>query len=317
MKKRLIFKLSSLFAFALLVLFACKEEEYSLGNLTSPTNLVITTQIAGQNAANPYGDGSGLVNITANADNALSYRIAYTDISDMAATTSFEDMPAGKTTKKFNKLGNVTYRISVIAYGPGGTSTVVTKDITVKSVYNPDPQIIKNLTNNASKTWKVDKTVSGHMGVGPWDPKSVGPDWWSAAVNEKVNCCNCFYTASFTFTQVTPTTFTIKSTTPDGVLTKTGSLAGIPGIPASGEEGCYPYAGATSAFAFIESTSGVPATAPSTRTSMLLEGNSTFIAYGATKKEYEIMEITPTYLYLRVQGTETGNAWYFKLVPVQ
>lgn len=29
--------------------------------------------------------------------------------------------------------------------------------------------------------------------------------------------------------------------------------------------------------------------------------------------EYEILSITETSLYLRVQGTETGNAWYLKL----
>jgi hypothetical protein len=33
------------------------------------------------------------------------------------------------------------------------------------------------------------------------------------------------------------------------------------------------------------------------------------------QKEYEIMVITADYMYLRVQGTETGNAWYLKLVP--
>lgn len=316
MKKILIFKLSSLFALILLVLFACKEEEYSLGTLSAPSNLVITTQVVGQNTANPYGDGSGLVNITATAENALSYRVAYTEVTDMASTPNFTDLPAGKTQLKFNKQGDITYRITVIAYGPGGTSTVATKDITVKSVYDVDPVIVTNLTGNASKTWKIDNTVSGHMGVGPWDPKNVTPSWWSAAPNEKSGN-PCFYAATFTFTQVSKNSFSLKATTPDGAFTKTGSLAGIPGIPSSGDEGCYPYAGATSNFAFTAATSGVDATAPSTTTSILLEGNSTFIGYGATKKEYEILEITPTYMHLRVQGTETGNAWYLKLIPVQ
>ena len=31
------------------------------------------------------------------------------------------------------------------------------------------------------------------------------------------------------------------------------------------------------------------------------------------KKEYEILSISATAMYLRVQGTETGNAWYLKL----
>lgn len=316
MKNKLILKLSSLFALALLVLFACKEEEYSLGTLNSPTNLVINTEVAGQNTANPNGDGSGVVKITATADNALSYRVGYTEIADMSKVPTFENLPGGTTSKKFTKPGIIAYRITVIAYGPGGTSTAATKDITVRSVYTPAAYIVTNLTNNASKTWKVDKTVAGHMGVGPYTG-SAKPDWWSAAPNEKANCCNCFYTSTFTFTQAGTNSYSIKVSTPDGALTKTGSLAGIPGIPASGDEGCYPYAGATGSFTFMASSSGIADTTPSTTTSIKLENNATFIGYGATKKEYEILEVTPTYLYLRVQGTETGNAWYFKLIPVQ
>lgn len=67
----------------------------------------------------------------------------------------------------------------------------------------------------------------------------------------------------------------------------------------------------------MDSTSGIVGTAenPTTGTSIVLEGNNTYIGYGSLKKEYEIMQITPDYMYLRVQGTETGNAWYIKLIP--
>ena len=57
------------------------------------------------------------------------------------------------------------------------------------------------------------------------------------------------------------------------------------------------------------------ATTPSTRTSILLDGNTTFIGYGSLAKEYEILVIDANYMYLRVRGTETGNAWYLKLIP--
>ena len=136
-------------------------------------------------------------------------------------------------------------------------------------------------------------------------------------MNEKVGCCNCFYTATFTFTKVAATgTYTLQVTSPDGAFTKTGSLTTLPGIPGSGDEGCYSYSGGTSAFTFGPSTTGISASAPSTKTAINLAGNATFIGYGALQKEYEIMVITPTYMYLRAQGTETGNAWYIKLKPV-
>jgi hypothetical protein len=57
----------------------------------------------------------------------------------------------------------------------------------------------------------------------------------------------------------------------------------------------------------------VAASAPSTKVAIALSGNSTFIGYGAVQKVYEIMSIDANYMYLRVQGTETGNAWYLKL----
>ena len=298
-------------AFVLLLLIgSCKKKEYSMGNLTAPTEVTINTTIVGQDATHPNGDGSGDVVISLTGKNVLSYNIDY-DASD---GISFAFLPTGKVTRKYTKVGLNTYRITVVAYGPGASSTTITKDIQVRSDFAPDPSIVTNLTGTGSKTWIVDKSIPGHFGVGPWGATSVTPEWWSAGINEKVNCCNCFYTASFTFTKVSSTSYTLAAATPDGAFTKTGSLAGgLPGIPASGEEGCYSYAGGTSSFSFAPSGSGIAASTPSTKTAIVLNGNNTFIGYGAVQKEYEILSITATSLYLRVQGTEAGNAWYLKL----
>ena len=108
----------------------------------------------------------------------------------------------------------------------------------------------------------------------------------------------------------------MQVTNPDGAFTKTGSLASIPGIPATGDEGCYSYGGGTGAFSFIPASTGIAASTPSTLTSILLSGNTTYIGYGSLQIEYEIIVLTDTYMYLRVQGTETGNAWYIKLKPI-
>ena len=186
--------------------------------------------------------------------------------------------------------------------------------MTVVSNFIADPAIVTALTNNTSKTWVVDKSVPGHFGVGPWTG-SVGPDWWSANVDEKVSCCNCFYTSTFTFTKASATSYTIQVACPDGAFTKTGALTTLPGIPSSGAEGCYSYGGGSGAFSFIPSSTGIAAATPSTQTSILLSGVDTFIGYGALQKEYEILVINANYMYLRVQGTETGNAWYLKLKP--
>jgi hypothetical protein len=302
-----ISKLFLSFLAASVLFTACKDKEYVLGDLKAPTNLVITAVVKGVTTATPNGDGSGDVTFTVTADNALSYKIDY----DATNALDLVYLPTGTITKKFTTLGTNTYKVTAVAYGRGGTSSSITKDITVQSNFTPDPTVVANLTGGTNKTWIVDKSVPGHFGVGPFTG-SIIPEWWSASVNEKVTAAPCFYTAGFKFTAVSPTSYSLQVTTPDGAFTKTGSLASIPGIPGAGDEGCYAYGGGTGSFSFIPASSAIPA-ASSTQTSILLAGTTTFIGYGALQKEYEILSITPTTMYLRVQGTETGNAWYIKL----
>jgi len=281
-----------------------------MGVLTAPTDIVINTTIVGQDATHPDGDGSGDVIISLSGKNVLSYKIDYN------ATDGIQmDFLSNPTvTKKYTTLGVNTYRITVVAYGAGASATTVTKDIKLRSDFTPDPEIVTDLTGTGSKSWSVNKDVPGHFGVGPWSTTSVTPEWWAAAVNEKVSCCNCFYSATFTFAKNSDGTYKLTVASPDGAFTKTGALAGgLPGIPGSGDEGCYTYGGGTSSFSFVPSSSGIDAATPSTKTAIQLSGNNTYIGYGAVLKEYEILSISETSLYLRVQGTETGNAWYLKL----
>ena len=299
--------------FALLI-SSCSKEDYNLGDLTAPSNIIIGTEIVGQNVANPNGDGSGKVNITLSGDNTLAFKISYFNVSNNAVESDLAPIIGGKvTTKKFTETGEFVYRITVIAYGKGGTSTNLTKDITVRSDFSVPTSIITSLTNNANKSWVVDKSVAGHFGVGPW-VGSAGPDWWAAAIDEKVACCNCFYTAKYTFTKLANGTYTVQVISPDGVFTKTGSLTAIPGIPATGAEGCYSFGGSTKAMSFSPAVSGIVASA-STQIKFVVAGIDGFVGYGSCQNTYEILEINDNYMYLRAQGWETGNAWYLKLKP--
>ncbi len=306
------------YSFILLTaLNSCKKDKYNMGVLTAPTDVVINTTIVGQDATHPDGDGSGDVVINLTGKNVLAYKIDY----DAADGIQLDFLAKSTVTKKYTTVGVNTYRITVVAYGAGGSSTTVSKEIKLRSDFTPDPQIVTNLTGTGSKTWSVDKNVAGHFGVGPWvHDKNNGasdwltPFWYSAPPNDKAVCCNCFYTATFTFIKNSDGTFKFTVSSPDGAFTKTGALAGgLPGIPASGAEGCYSYAGGSSPFSFVPSSTAVDPSTPSTKTAILLGGINTYIGYGAVLKEYEILSITPTSLYLRVQGTETGNAWYLKL----
>lgn len=307
-----ILKLKNLFFAGLLLMMGCSETEYELGELSAPTNIVVETELVGQDEDNPFGDGSGEVKITVTADNAIAYKIDY------GATASKNYVPfSGQTTRRYTKTGVNTYMLSIIAYGAGGTATNLVHEFTVESVFTPSIEIVSALTGDGSKTWVVDKATAGHFGVGPWSDASTWPEWWAAGVNEKVGSADCFYSATFTFTKEGDD-FSLDVDAPDGAFTKTGDLTTLPGIPASGGEGCYDgYEGGSSDFSFAPASTGIPASTPSTKTSIVLSGNDTFIGYGAVQKEYEILEISEDVVYLRVQGTETGNAWYIRLIPAE
>lgn len=294
----------------LLLMASCAQENYEFGALTSPSEVVVTADVVGKTTALPNGDGSGVVNFTITGKNILATKIDFNAEDDLR----LENAVGGIISKKYTDQGTKTYIVTVVAYGTGGASTTVTKEVTVRVDFTPEPALVTALTNNASKTWVVDKSVAGHFGVGPW-ANSVTPIWWSANVNEKVATANCFYTSTFTFTKVATNSYKLQVACPDGAFTKTGALTTLPGIPATGDEGCYAYGGGTSSFSFAASSSGVAAATPSTQTSIILSGVDTFIGYGALQKEYEILVYNDNYMYLRVQGTETGNAWYLKLKP--
>src|SRR3954447_11956451 len=87
---------------AVMLLFAgCKKKEYSMGDLTAPSDVTINTTIVGVDATHPNGDGSGDVQISITGKNALAYQIDY-DASD---GISFVNLPNGNVTKKYTKIG--------------------------------------------------------------------------------------------------------------------------------------------------------------------------------------------------------------------
>jgi len=305
-------KYSSAFAALLLIMGGCSKPDYSLGELTAPSDVVVTIDVAGKDATHPNGDGSGKIALTVTGKNVVGYGVDY----DASNGISLTNTPTGKGEKKYNVDGTYTYKVTVVAYGAGASTTVVTQDVTVQTIFKLDPALATAVVGETgSKTWKVDGNQSGHLGVGPWEAANVTPAWWAAAPNEKATTDPCLYSARYTFKKDAATgAYSLTVATPGGAFTKTGALAGgLPGIPATGAEGCYSYAGGTSAFSFGPPSSGVDES-KTTLTAITLDGNNTFIGYGAQQKEYEILSYTETTMHLRAQGTETGNAWYVKLV---
>jgi hypothetical protein len=137
---------------------SCQEDDQEFGPITAPTNLVVTAQIQGQDAENPNGDGSGIVNFVATADNVISYQYTYNG--------SVSSAPSGTQTYSFAVLGLNTYSVSVTAFGTGGASTSTTIEVDVLSTYEPPAELITMLTSDSSRTWRIKSEQGGHFGLG-------------------------------------------------------------------------------------------------------------------------------------------------------
>tara|TARA_R110001583_G_scaffold44521_1_gene141179 strand:+ start:12812 stop:13693 length:882 start_codon:yes stop_codon:yes gene_type:complete len=161
------------FTFALVA--SCEEETYEFGDIIAPTNLQVTSNIVGADGANPYGDGSGTVNLSVTGTNAITYKFVYNG----AETTS----ASGTVTYNFGETGTNTYTVAVVAYGKGGVSSSTSVELEVKVLYSPPADLLTMLTSDSSRTWRLKAESPGHFGVGPAD--SATPDWWSAAPNDK------------------------------------------------------------------------------------------------------------------------------------
>ncbi|WP_452222697.1 glycoside hydrolase family 16 protein [Lacinutrix chionoecetis] len=211
MKLKLIIPLFSLVFFVL----ACQDEDQTFGEINAPTNITVTTNIIGQDAANPNGDGSGVVTFTATADNALSYKYSFSGVEQNA--------PSGVTTYTFANLGVNTYVVTVVAYGVGGVSTTTTIEVDVLATYSPPAALLETLVGDGSKTWRIKSEQQGHFGLGP-----VGGDvpaqWYGAGPGEKSDTGmyddRYIFNADGTFTHI------VNSTNDDPTVDPTGTVFG-------------------------------------------------------------------------------------------
>ena len=151
-----------------------EDDEYSFGDITAPTNVQISASIVGMDTDNPNGDGSGEVNFSGSADNAITYKFVY----DGQETLS----PDGNIKYTFSKLGLNTYTVTIVAIGKGGTTSSAAVTVEVLVTYSPPAALVSALTTG---TWRVKAEEWRHMGVGPSDAPE--PWWWGANPFDKAS----------------------------------------------------------------------------------------------------------------------------------
>lgn len=280
-----------------LTLNGCYDDDHSMGDINAPTNLSVNFTIYNATDSDPFGDGSGIVNFTATADNAMNYKFFFGD--NTTASTS-----NGEISHSYALTGINTYTVTVLATGAGGASTSTTVSVTVFSSFS-DENTKELLTGGSSKTWYIAKGLPGHLGLGPMT--SYTQDWYSAAPFEKDEC---FYNDELTFSLDGNQNIVYNLNNHGETFFNVTYLS--VGGGSGDEDTCLPYD--TSGDRFVTLAAATPGAPETTGTQMMI-GDGGFMAYYVAQSNYEILEITEDYMYVRFQMAPPGDtniAWYMK-----
>ena len=276
---------------------SCKKTSYQLGDLKAPADLALTATVAGVDAANPGGNGSGSVQITATAANVITYNIDFGD-----GTTQV--VPSGAINYKYSNPGTFDYTITVNAIGTAGIISTMSKRINVFVSFQIPTYIVDALAGTTSKKWQTDKAASGHVGVGP--AAEFAPIWYSADPNSRAACQ---YDDEITFTKDASGNV-IMMINNAGESFSIGAASAFYGF--GGGDGCYAINTSGSKKLIFMNATSTSTPANSTRIQFVVPGNG-FLNFGTGGNTYEILSISATNIHLRNIGID-GNAWYQKLI---
>lgn len=302
---------------------SCQEDDTEFGPVTAPTNLVVNFQLDGADATNPFGDGSGIVNFTATADNALNFAF---DFGDGRKGSSFD----GMIEHRFVELGVISYSVTVTATGTGGASTTQTVVIDVLSTFD-DAEAKQFLTGGSSKTWYWSVAENGHWGVGPTDliPGQSPAAYYTPAffpVPAFGRYCDelteCFYQDEMVFSQDgNNVVYELRNF--GGTYfhnTYLGQFGGPTALNPSNADECLPFTAPAPGVVTFTPTTRTDVPADQSRKTSIILPNDSFLSWYVGSSEYEILEITANRVVFRtVQGNDPALAWYHVLttdVPV-
>ena len=275
---------------------ACKKTEYSFGEIKTPSALVLTATVAGMDAANPNGNGTGNVAIVIKASDAITYKIDFGD-------GKTQMVPSGTINYKYTNPGTFDYTITVNAIGKAGTTSTVSKKVKVFVNFQIPEYIVAALTNGASRTWVTDKGAGGHFGVGPND--AFEPIWYAAGPNSREPCA---YDDEITFSKDANGNI-FMAIDNKGQSFSIGAASAFYGF--GGGDNCFDISTTgTKKLSFMDATSA-STSANSTRIQFDVPGNG-IINFGTGGTTYEILSISANNINLRNIGID-GNAWYQKL----
>lgn len=141
-----------LFLFSTLVFTSCeKAVDKEFGDIIAPSNVQITAEVVGQDDANPFGDGSGIVNFNVIANNVITYKFVKDGSGSLApsGTKSYSFVAAKGPVGTFDVE---KYTITAIAIGVAGTSSSASIEVEVLAPNVPPPVIIEDFEGDVLPT---------------------------------------------------------------------------------------------------------------------------------------------------------------------
>ena len=292
----------------LLLTVSCQDDEATVGDLLTPTNLQVTATLVGQDANNPNGDGSGVVNFNASADDTITYRFVY--------ESNQKTEPAGTATFTFSSLGLNSYTVTVIAYGTAGISTSTTITVDVLATYAPPAELIDKLVGDGSRSWRVKSEQQGHFGLGPVGG-TVPTEWYAAGPEEKAAVG--MYDDRYIFGADGTFTFVTDNTNDDPAIDTSGTvfgrvgqvedLGGSGGVVNGADLENLPFSDFTEVWALI---------APGGLETITLTGNGFIGYYTGGSQTYEIFDRSvPNEIIIRTTDGNSEFDWWFILTSAE
>jgi hypothetical protein len=294
--------------FAILLLSVSCQDDATVGDLLTPTNLQVTAVIAGQDANNPNGDGSGVVTFNATADDTITYRFIF--------GANQQTAPTGTASFIFSNLGVNTYTVTVIAYGTAGNSTSTTITVDVLATYAPPTELVEKLVGDGSRTWRIKSEQQGHFGLGPVGG-TVPTEWYGAQPDEKATVG--MYDDRYIFNADGTFTFVTDNTNDEGGADTSGTVFGrVNLIDELGGSGGEINGADVENLPFNDFQESWVLIAPSGVETISLTGNGFIGYYTGGSHNYEIFDRSvPNELVLRTTDGNGEFDWWFIITSAE
>lgn len=286
----------------LAIITSCQEDNLTVGDLIAPSNIEISVtyldDISGDGQPDETvapGLGSGLVKLSATANNAISIHFVIQNATKLQSSGAIEHT--------FTLLGKNTYAVTVIAYGAGGISSSKTIEVEVLALYEPPADLMEMLHANSTRTWKIASDVNKHFGLG-----SIGGpefEYYGAAPGDKE--ASGMYDDRYTFN--VDGTFTHNVGADGFVFGRKGlidELGGSGGV-ANGDD--------IEQYLLDSYTANWSLTAPGGKETINLTGTAFIGYYVGGDHKYIIHSRSANEMIIKtIDGNGQFN-WWFRLVP--